>query len=92
MDSREEVLCFSTIMRPLIQQTLHNNGCSATVEKFFLILPTVQTSHPLTFFLSEPLKCHFGGMAFRQKVTSSMNLGIGLHILTLISFEWVSIR
>ncbi|GFR60647.1 histone-lysine N-methyltransferase SETMAR [Elysia marginata] len=41
--------CFSTIMRPLIQQTLHSNVCNATVGKFFLILPTVQASHPLTF-------------------------------------------
>ncbi|GFO14795.1 histone-lysine N-methyltransferase SETMAR [Plakobranchus ocellatus] len=48
------VLCFSTIMRPLIQQTLHSNGCSATLGKFFLILPTVQTWHPLTFICLDP--------------------------------------
>ncbi|GFN86514.1 histone-lysine N-methyltransferase SETMAR [Plakobranchus ocellatus] len=44
----------STIMRPLIQQTLHSNGCSATFGKFFLILPTVQTWHPLTFICLDP--------------------------------------
>ncbi|GFR70111.1 hypothetical protein ElyMa_002064000 [Elysia marginata] len=27
-------------MRPLIQQTLHSNGYSTTVRKFFLLLPT----------------------------------------------------
>ncbi|GFO23816.1 histone-lysine N-methyltransferase SETMAR [Plakobranchus ocellatus] len=48
------VLCFSTIMRPLIQQTLHCNGCNATVGKFFLILPTVQTWHLLTFICLDP--------------------------------------
>ncbi|GFR79847.1 histone-lysine N-methyltransferase SETMAR [Elysia marginata] len=48
------VLCFSTIMRPLIQQTLHSNGYSATVGKFFLILPTVQTSHALNFICLYP--------------------------------------
>ncbi|GFR95116.1 histone-lysine N-methyltransferase SETMAR [Elysia marginata] len=41
-------------MRPLIQQTLHSNGCSAAVGKFFLILPTVQTLHPLTFICLNP--------------------------------------
>ncbi|GFS24717.1 hypothetical protein ElyMa_003422800 [Elysia marginata] len=41
-------------MQPLIQQTLHSNGCSATVGKFFLILTTVQTSHPLTFMCLDP--------------------------------------
>ncbi|GFS13460.1 ribosome production factor 1-like [Elysia marginata] len=41
-------------MRPLIQHTLHSNGCSATVGKFFLILPIVQTSHPLNFIYLEP--------------------------------------
>ncbi|GFS00549.1 hypothetical protein ElyMa_001074100 [Elysia marginata] len=41
-------------MRPLIQQTLHSNGCSATVRKFFVILPTVQFLHPLTFICLEP--------------------------------------
>ncbi|GFR67436.1 histone-lysine N-methyltransferase SETMAR [Elysia marginata] len=43
------VLCFSTIMRPLIHQTLHSNGCTATVGKFLLILPKIQTSYPPTF-------------------------------------------
>ncbi|GFO45293.1 transposase [Plakobranchus ocellatus] len=38
----------------LIQQTLHSNGCSATVLKFCLILPTVQTWHPLTFICLDP--------------------------------------
>ncbi|GFR90682.1 histone-lysine N-methyltransferase SETMAR [Elysia marginata] len=33
---------------------LHSNGCSATVGKFFPILPTVQTSHPLFFICLEP--------------------------------------
>ncbi|GFO42336.1 hypothetical protein PoB_006884100 [Plakobranchus ocellatus] len=35
-------------------QTLHSNGCSAAVGKFFLILPTVQTWHPLTFICMDP--------------------------------------
>ncbi|GFO16199.1 histone-lysine N-methyltransferase SETMAR [Plakobranchus ocellatus] len=35
-------------------QTLYSNGCSATVGKFFLILPTVQTWHPLTFICLDP--------------------------------------
>ncbi|GFR68582.1 histone-lysine N-methyltransferase SETMAR [Elysia marginata] len=39
------------------------------------------------FHLSGPLKRHLGSMAFGQKVTSSMNGRIGLHIVTLISFE-----
>ncbi|GFN75642.1 histone-lysine N-methyltransferase SETMAR [Plakobranchus ocellatus] len=33
---------------------LHSNGCSATVGNFFLILPTVQTWHPLTFICLDP--------------------------------------
>ncbi|GFN78244.1 histone-lysine N-methyltransferase SETMAR [Plakobranchus ocellatus] len=53
-------------MRPLIQQTLHSNGCSATVGKFFLILPTVQTWHPLTHLFG-PLRRHLGGMAFETE-------------------------
>ncbi|GFS08717.1 histone-lysine N-methyltransferase SETMAR [Elysia marginata] len=48
------VLCLSTIMRYLIQQTLHSNGCRAMVGKFFLILPTIQTLHPLTFTCLDP--------------------------------------
>ncbi|GFR58498.1 hypothetical protein ElyMa_001769100 [Elysia marginata] len=54
LDSKESVLCFSTIMPPLIQQTLHSNGNSPTVGKFFLILPTFQTPHPLTFICLDP--------------------------------------
>ncbi|GFR78296.1 PDZ domain containing 7, partial [Elysia marginata] len=42
------VLCFSTTVRPCIQHTLNNNGYSVTVGKLFLILPTVQTWHPMT--------------------------------------------
>ncbi|GFO06842.1 histone-lysine N-methyltransferase SETMAR [Plakobranchus ocellatus] len=38
----------------LIQQTLHSNSCSTMVGKFFLILPTVQTWHPLTFICLDP--------------------------------------
>ncbi|GFR79320.1 histone-lysine N-methyltransferase SETMAR [Elysia marginata] len=38
----------------LIQQTLHSNGCSATVGKFFLILPKIHTSYPLTFISLDP--------------------------------------
>ncbi|GFR66491.1 hypothetical protein ElyMa_003683200 [Elysia marginata] len=49
LDSWEWVLCISSILQPLIRQTLHSNGCSASVGKFFLILPTVQTLHPLIF-------------------------------------------
>ncbi|GFO34354.1 hypothetical protein PoB_006085900 [Plakobranchus ocellatus] len=30
------------------------NGCSVTVGKFFLILPTVQTWRPLTFICLDP--------------------------------------
>ncbi|GFS08672.1 hypothetical protein ElyMa_004763100 [Elysia marginata] len=41
-------------LRPLIQQTLHSNGCGATVGKFFIILPTVQTSQPLIFICLDP--------------------------------------
>ncbi|GFN93845.1 histone-lysine N-methyltransferase SETMAR [Plakobranchus ocellatus] len=55
------------IMRPLIQQTLHSNGCSATVGKFFLILPTVQDLAPSDFHLFGPLKRHLGGMAFETE-------------------------
>ncbi|GFN80957.1 cholecystokinin receptor [Plakobranchus ocellatus] len=47
--------------------TLHSNGCSATVGKFFLILPTVQTWHPLTSTMFGPLKHHLGGMAFETE-------------------------
>ncbi|GFN84351.1 hypothetical protein PoB_001085700 [Plakobranchus ocellatus] len=56
----------STIMRPLIQQTLHSNGCSATVGKFFLILPTVQTWHPLLSFVWT-LEAPFGRHGFRDR-------------------------
>ncbi|GFN98134.1 histone-lysine N-methyltransferase SETMAR [Plakobranchus ocellatus] len=48
-------------MRPIIQQTLHSNGCSATVGKFFLILA------PSDFHLFGPLKRHLGGMAFETE-------------------------
>ncbi|GFO31517.1 histone-lysine N-methyltransferase SETMAR [Plakobranchus ocellatus] len=47
---------------------------------------------PSDFHLFGSLKRHLGGMPSRQKMTSSVNLGIGLIILTLISFEWVLIR
>ncbi|GFR93428.1 hypothetical protein ElyMa_000892700 [Elysia marginata] len=67
LDSQEGVLCFSTIMRSLIQQALHSNGCSATVGKFFLILPRVQTSHSLTFICLGPRSFFSGGMAFETE-------------------------
>ncbi|GFR97336.1 histone-lysine n-methyltransferase setmar [Elysia marginata] len=54
-------------MRLLIKQILRSNGCSATIEKFFLILPTVQISHPLTLICLDPLKRHLGGMAFETE-------------------------
>ncbi|GFS03380.1 transposase, partial [Elysia marginata] len=47
-------------MRPLIQQTLHSNGCNATVS-----LPHSAHSPdlaPSDFRLFGPLKCHLGGM------------------------------
>ncbi|GFO13197.1 histone-lysine N-methyltransferase SETMAR [Plakobranchus ocellatus] len=53
-------------MRPLIQQTLHSNGCSATVGKFFLILPSPDLA-PSDFHLFRPLKRHLGGMAFETE-------------------------
>ncbi|GFS13651.1 histone-lysine N-methyltransferase SETMAR [Elysia marginata] len=37
-----------------VQQTLDSNGCSAMVEQFFPILPTIQTLHPLTFICLDP--------------------------------------
>ncbi|GFS26774.1 histone-lysine N-methyltransferase SETMAR [Elysia marginata] len=48
---------------------LYSNGCSVTVGKFFLILPTVKvhTSQPFDFHLFGPLKCHLGGMAFKTE-------------------------
>ncbi|GFO06620.1 histone-lysine N-methyltransferase SETMAR [Plakobranchus ocellatus] len=43
-------------------QTLHSNGCSATVGKFFLIVPTVPDFH-----LFGTLKRHLGGTAFETE-------------------------
>ncbi|GFO45075.1 ATP-binding cassette sub-family a member 3, partial [Plakobranchus ocellatus] len=45
-------------MRPLIQQTLHSNGCSATVGTDLA---------PSDFHLFGPLKRHLGGMAFETE-------------------------
>ncbi|GFO45099.1 histone-lysine N-methyltransferase SETMAR [Plakobranchus ocellatus] len=47
---------------------------------------------PSDFHLFRPLKRHLGGMAFQTEDDIISELRNGLIILTLISFEWVSIR
>ncbi|GFR83275.1 histone-lysine N-methyltransferase SETMAR [Elysia marginata] len=66
LDSLEGVLCFSTIMRPLIQQTLHSN----TAARRWEILPHPAHSPdlaPSDFCLFGPLKLHLGGMTFETQ-------------------------
>ncbi|GFO04360.1 histone-lysine N-methyltransferase SETMAR [Plakobranchus ocellatus] len=56
-------------MRPLIQQTLHSNGCSATVGKFEILPHPAHSPDlaPSDFHLFGPLKRHLGGMAFETE-------------------------
>ncbi|GFS22880.1 histone-lysine N-methyltransferase SETMAR [Elysia marginata] len=65
LDSWVGVLSFSSIMQPLIQQTLHSNKSAIRWE--ILAHPAHSPDlAPSDLHLFEPLKRHLGGMAFEK--------------------------